>query len=266
MTNEEAFAELYFTKKAVSRISRIELHFLAHVLSVFQIHDVLGINVNCWRPPYGDVDDRIRYIANKLNLTNIIWSDDTDDWDYTAVGVADVELNYEAIINKTANNSFATYGPIVLTHELDNETMSLSKQFLPSIQEKFTGGVMPVGVCMNWTQPYSEGSAYQYPNYAQWAAGTRSISLAAPTAYTSEIPLAMSSVVSSAGAASASATASGSSTKSSSKTTKSGSSGVSTATSAADAASTSSTTSGANALKAGLGLAGAAVAGAMLVV
>ena len=43
MTNEEAFAELYFTKKA--------------------IHDVLGITVNCWRPPYGDVDDRIRYVS-----------------------------------------------------------------------------------------------------------------------------------------------------------------------------------------------------------
>jgi hypothetical protein len=40
LTNEQAFAELYYSKKA--------------------IHGVLGITVQCWRPPYGDVDDRIR--------------------------------------------------------------------------------------------------------------------------------------------------------------------------------------------------------------
>ena len=147
--------------------------------------------------------------------------------------------------------------------------MSLSKQFLPSIQEKFTGGVMPVGVCMNWTQPYGEGSKYVYPNYAQWAAGTRSISLAEPTAYSSEIPLATSAVVTSSGvAASATASAaSGSGTKSSSSSkAKSASSGVSTATAAADSAASTAASSGARAVKAGLGLAGAAAVGAMLVV
>lgn len=29
------------------------------------------------RPPYGDVDNRIRTIAQALNLTTIIWSYDT---------------------------------------------------------------------------------------------------------------------------------------------------------------------------------------------
>ena len=51
MTNEEAFAELYFTKKAIK--------------------EIMGITVQCWRPPYGDVDDRIRYIATQLGLRTI---------------------------------------------------------------------------------------------------------------------------------------------------------------------------------------------------
>lgn len=29
----------------------------------------------------------------------------------------------------------------------DNETMSLSMEFLPQIRKQFTGGVMPIAVC-----------------------------------------------------------------------------------------------------------------------
>ena len=116
-------------------------------------------------------------------------------WDYAAVGVAVVEATYATIIN----GSYSTHGTIVLSHELDNETMQLSKDHLPAIREKFTGGVMPVGVCQNWTQIYGEGSGYEYPNYAQWVAGTRSISVAAPTAYSSELAFATDAVVTSSG-------------------------------------------------------------------
>jgi len=175
MTNEEAFAELYYSKKA--------------------IHDVLGITVQCWRPPFGDVDDRIRYIANELGLRTIIWDQDTNDWDYSALGVKAIETNYKNIMN----GNYSTQGTVVLSHEIDNETMALSEQFLPSIREKFTGGVMPVGVCQNWTQPYGEGSEYQYPNYAQWVAGTRSVTLIEPTAVSKEVAFATDAVVTSSG-------------------------------------------------------------------
>ena len=56
-SNENAFAELYYTQKI--------------------IHDILGVTPTCWRPPYGDVDNRIRMIAQGLNMTTIVWSDDT---------------------------------------------------------------------------------------------------------------------------------------------------------------------------------------------
>lgn len=167
------FAELYYTKKA--------------------IHDVMGITITCWRPPYGDVDDRVRYIANELGLRTIIWDNDTDDWDYTLMGLAKIKANYERIMN----GDYATHGTVVLTHEIDGETMELSQEFLPEMQSKFN--VMPVGTCQNWTQPYGEGSKFQYPNYAQYMAGTRSIKLAAPTAAGKEVPFATAAVVTSSG-------------------------------------------------------------------
>ncbi len=237
LTNEEAFAELYYTKKAIKQ--------------------VMGITVQCWRPPYGDVDDRIRYIATQLGLRTIGWDQDTDDWQYTEIGVSAVEANYNAIINKVSNGSYATHGTIVLTHEIDNETMVLSEQFLPTIVDKFTGGVMPVGTCMNWTEPYGEGSAYQYPNYAQWQAGTRSISVAAPTAVSSAVSFASAAVVTSTGVASGAAT-----TASTTKTKASKSGATSAVSGAASAVATSNTTSGASGVQAGGLLAVLAAAGA----
>lgn len=56
-SNEVAFAELYYTRKLIK--------------------DILGVTPKCWRPPFGDVDNRVRVIAEGMNMTNIVWSDDT---------------------------------------------------------------------------------------------------------------------------------------------------------------------------------------------
>ncbi|KAI5474415.1 chitin deacetylase, carbohydrate esterase family 4 protein [Pseudohyphozyma bogoriensis] len=188
-TNTQAFAELYYAKKVIK--------------------DILGITVRCWRPPYGDVDDRIRYIASQLDMTTQLWNRDTDDWDYANIGIAQVETNYQDFIAQGKNGTFKYNGAIVLTHELDNETMSLSEKYLPEIQSTFTGGVLPVAVCQNNTQPYIEqNNQYVYPNYAQWMAGTRTVSIAAPTAVSTDITLSFSTAASATGA-SGSATATG---------------------------------------------------------
>lgn len=54
LTDDQAFAELYYTIKIIK--------------------DVMGITVTCWRPPYGDVDDRIRAIAQSIGLRTYMWS------------------------------------------------------------------------------------------------------------------------------------------------------------------------------------------------
>ncbi|GJN91389.1 hypothetical protein Rhopal_004410-T1 [Rhodotorula paludigena] len=101
---------------------------------------------------------------------------------WVTLGMDAIRKNYQGILNKQAAGKYNASGVIVLSHELNNGTMALSEEFLPQIRKQFTGGVVPVAVCLNNTQPYAETSAYTYPNYAQYVAGTHSVSLAAPTA------------------------------------------------------------------------------------
>jgi len=80
LTNEEAFAELYYSKKAIK--------------------DVIGVTVQCWRPPYGDVDDRIRYIAQSLGMTTVIWEDNTFDYEIATLSAAKVQANYVSLLKR----------------------------------------------------------------------------------------------------------------------------------------------------------------------
>jgi len=98
LTNEQAFAELYYSKKAIK--------------------EVLGVTVQCWRPPYGDVDDRIRYIAQSLGMQTIGWEDNTFDYEIATLSRATVEANYNDILKAAANGTYSVNGTIVLSHEL----------------------------------------------------------------------------------------------------------------------------------------------------
>ncbi len=67
LTNEQIVAELGWTRKA--------------------IQDILGVTPTTMRPPYGDIDDRVRAIALAMGLQPIIWTRgpennqfDTNDW------------------------------------------------------------------------------------------------------------------------------------------------------------------------------------------
>lgn len=51
LSNETVFAELYYSIKAAKAI--------------------IGVTPTCWSPPYGEVDDRVRYIANAMGLRTI---------------------------------------------------------------------------------------------------------------------------------------------------------------------------------------------------
>lgn len=53
-TNEEIIAELGWTKKVIK--------------------DTLGVTPIYWRPPYGDIDDRVRAIGMAMNLYPVMWT------------------------------------------------------------------------------------------------------------------------------------------------------------------------------------------------
>ena len=134
LTNQEVFAELYYSSKAIK--------------------DVMGITVDCWRPPYGDIDDRVRAIATGLGLKSILWSADTSDWQVQPQGTKPrsvIEQNYATIIANVSQ----TDGNIVLTHEINGDTMALAMEQYPNITKAFKN-VVPLTACMNWTNPYAE--------------------------------------------------------------------------------------------------------------
>ncbi|KAG0083277.1 chitin deacetylase [Podila epicladia] len=66
LTNEEIVAEMRWTEKA--------------------IFDATGYRVRYMRPPYGDVDNRVRFVLKKMGYTIVDWSGDrfdSNDWQST---------------------------------------------------------------------------------------------------------------------------------------------------------------------------------------
>ncbi|KZP20100.1 carbohydrate esterase family 4 protein [Athelia psychrophila] len=156
-----AFAELWYTMQAIKL--------------------VVGVTPKCWRPPFGDVDDRIRAIATALNLTTIVWQYDSNDWQVGAPGSTvtsqQVDQNYQNLITSAGNGTFNTAGTIMLTHELTNYTMQEAINWYPKLKAAFKS-IVPVGVGMNWTQPYVETN-YSLPAFSQYTAGQLTVSATA---------------------------------------------------------------------------------------
>ncbi|EEB97543.1 hypothetical protein MPER_03114, partial [Moniliophthora perniciosa FA553] len=126
-------------------------------------------------PPFGDTDDRIRYIAHALDLRSILWKHDTRDTIpdrvTRVVEVSAVEKNYEDFIQLAQSGAFETEGAILLAHETNNMTMSEAIKYYPQLKAAFNGRVVPVGVALNMTQPYVE-SDYSLPTFEQYIGGT----------------------------------------------------------------------------------------------
>lgn len=135
-SSQSAFAELYYTIKA------IEL--------------VIGITPTCWRPPYGDIDDRIRAIATGLGLRTVMWGYDSDDSRLGISGISskDVDASYESFINSANTGQFNTTGAIILAHELSNFTMSEAVKYYPQLRASFKN-IIPICAAMNLTSTAS---------------------------------------------------------------------------------------------------------------
>lgn len=136
LTNQEVLAEFYYTQKAIKLAT--------------------GLTPRYWRPPYGDIDDRVRWIATQLGLTAVIWNLDTNDWSagFTTT-VEAVQQSYDDYVTMGTNGTFATSGNIVLTHEINNTTMSLAVENLPKIIAAYKQ-VLDVATCYNISYPYFE--------------------------------------------------------------------------------------------------------------
>jgi len=116
LTTEQIIAELGWSKKAIK--------------------DVLGVTPNMMRPPFGDIDDRVRAISTAMGLTPVMWTRlspsatfDTDDFDISGglTGVGQVLQNWQNILG---NASIINTGFIVLEHDLFQQTVDVAAGYI----------------------------------------------------------------------------------------------------------------------------------------
>ncbi|KAL1931443.1 hypothetical protein VTP01DRAFT_9585 [Rhizomucor pusillus] len=146
LSNQEIVAEFYWTSKAIK--------------------EVLGITPKCWRPPYGDVDDRVRAIAWLMGMRTIHWDQDSNDWNMYGtpargkVPPEEIDKRFAGWIQQRLSNMDNEHGHITLEHENSNSTVAMAEKWLPKLQETFR--VLPIHKCINDPYPYWEKS-WAYP-------------------------------------------------------------------------------------------------------
>ncbi|KAJ7113059.1 hypothetical protein C8R44DRAFT_741396 [Mycena epipterygia] len=121
-------------------------------------------------PPFGDVDDRIRYIAQQLGLETVLWQYDSNDWKVGTGNVTTetVQANYDQLVADVGNGVFDGAGAIMLTHELNNYTMQVAMDNYPKLANAFDH-IVPIAVAQNKTQPYVETN-YTFQSFDSYIA------------------------------------------------------------------------------------------------
>lgn len=148
LTNEQIVAELGWTRKAIK--------------------DVLGVTPTTMRPPYGDIDDRVRAISLAMGMIPIIWTSspvggpfDTNDW-RVAGGLVNGTDSFNTFENILGYASTLDTGFIVLQHDLFEITVDLAIGYTLdaalSHQPKFN--LMSIGEC----QHFPPGNLYLETN------------------------------------------------------------------------------------------------------
>ena len=144
-SNIKVVAELYWTLKAIK--------------------EATGVTPKCWRPPQGDVDDRVRSIAWQMGLRTVLWNQDSNDWNIPDNGNGGtlssktVDGYFQSWINSQKAGKFKT-GLVVLEHELNRMTVNMTMHWLPVLEKTFN--IIPALSCNGITQPYWETN-FVYP-------------------------------------------------------------------------------------------------------
>ncbi|KAA1469047.1 glycoside hydrolase/deacetylase [Dentipellis sp. KUC8613] len=151
LTNEQIVAELGWTRAAIKA--------------------VLGVTPTSMRPPFGDMDDRVRAISLAMGMTPIIWTRtpsagqfDTNDWKVAGGLVSGVDsyLTFQGILG---NASLIDTGFIVLQHDLYAITVDLALGYTlnAAVTHNPPFTLKPIGQCMKIpaTDMYRESTTNQ---------------------------------------------------------------------------------------------------------
>ncbi|KAF9375359.1 chitin deacetylase [Podila verticillata] len=140
LSNEQIVAELKWTEKA--------------------IFDIIGVTPLYYRPPYGDVDARVRSIATQLGFKTSIWTQgyDTNDWLIPA-GTATPQSVIDIFKGWLTTFRQLPTGFIVLQHDLFKEEVDVALNGILPIAYNTKDLVMqPIADCLGDGKPYKEGA------------------------------------------------------------------------------------------------------------
>jgi hypothetical protein len=165
------------------------ISYLSHFYSFVLTPKRFFFKIDSFRAPYGDIDDRVRAIAWQMGMQNIIWDQDTNDWDMPGDGggklaPSTVDGYFQGWINQCKKGTDKT-GHIVLEHELNNATVKMTEKWLPQLQQNFN--VVSIQQCMNVSQPYWETN-WVYPTEANNSTTTVTNTTAASSTVVSSSP------------------------------------------------------------------------------
>ncbi|KAG0004206.1 chitin deacetylase [Entomortierella chlamydospora] len=140
LSNEQIVAELKWTEKA--------------------IFDIIGVTPLYWRPPFGDVDNRVRNIATQLGYKTSIWTQgfDTNDWNIPS-GTATPQSVIDTFKSWLVKIPTMNTGFIVLEHDLYAQEVNVSiTGILPAAFTTSGLTIQPIAQCLNDAKPYKEGA------------------------------------------------------------------------------------------------------------
>ncbi|CAO3645843.1 unnamed protein product [Cunninghamella blakesleeana] len=112
-TTEQIIAELKWTELAIK--------------------EVIGVSPRFMRPPYGDMDDRVRDIVKQLGFIPVIWNHDTFDWKLLANGITAAEID-KTINTWVTSAPTATIGGISLEHDVTQTGVDIAIKALPLLK------------------------------------------------------------------------------------------------------------------------------------
>ncbi|KAI8066155.1 hypothetical protein BDF21DRAFT_388480 [Thamnidium elegans] len=137
LTNEQIVAELKWNELAIK--------------------EVTGFAPRLFRPPFGDIDNRVRDVAAALGFVPVIWNFDTNDWSYSSNPEGYPQSWIEGNVTKWADNAAtAIDGGVSLQHDLYDSTVNLAIDILPILDKAYD--LIPVGAC-NSVKVYKEGNS-----------------------------------------------------------------------------------------------------------
>ncbi|ORY42261.1 glycoside hydrolase/deacetylase [Rhizoclosmatium globosum] len=91
------------------------------ILTARAIYEVIGEYPRFFRPPFGDIDDRVRNLAKSMGLTAVLWDADSQDWDnVNNTTMSKIPGIFKAWMEKGMNYS------ISLEHDYWQDTASIA--------------------------------------------------------------------------------------------------------------------------------------------